>query len=153
MANEVPGFCHDRVWTGLAMRWPRELIAFGVGGVIGFAVDAGIVHVCVVRAAWNPYAARVLSFLTAACVTWLWNRHVTFAHRRDLPAGREFARWILLMSLGAAVNYGLYAALVAGVDVVHEWPALGVAAGSAVAALINFANARVFVFRKPQSGL
>lgn len=129
------------------MRLRREIALFAVGGVIGFLVDAGIVQALVRGAGWNPYAARVLSFLVAASITWSWNRAVTFAHRRERRIGGEWLRWMAVMVVGALVNYGLYAWLVGAFALVRAWPALGVAAGSAVAATLNFAMARAVVFR------
>ncbi len=129
----------------------HEVAWFAVGGLIGFAVDASIVHFLVRVAAWNPYLARVLSFVAAASVTWLWNRSFTFAHRRRPGAGGEWLRWVAVMALGAGLNYGIYAALVATMTVVRHWPVLGVAAGSACAAVVNFAGARTVVFNTPES--
>lgn len=125
----------------------REALLFAVGGVLGFIVDAGIVQALVRGAGWNPYLARVVSFLAAATVTWLWNRRFTFAHRRSHTARAEWARWMGVMAVGALVNYGIYAALVATFPPVRAWPWLGVAAGSAAAALINFCAARSVVFQ------
>lgn len=124
----------------------REALLFAVGGVLGFAVDAGIVQALVRGAGWNPYLARVLSFLAAATVTWIWNRRYTFAQRRSHRARAEWLRWMALMSVGALINYGIYAALVAFWPLVREWPWLGVAAGSGAAALVNFCAARSLVF-------
>lgn len=132
------------------MKLRHELAWFAVGGVIGFIVDAGIVHLTVRGAGWNEYAARVLSFLVAASVTWWWNRSITFAHRRGFGVTREWLRWVGVMACGAALNYGIYAALVTTVAAVHAWPVLGVAAGSACAAAFNFAGARGVVFKKSE---
>ena len=129
------------------MRLRREIALFAVGGVIGFVVDAGIVQALVRGAGCNPYGARVFSFLVAASITWTWNRGFTFAHRRSQRAGGEWLRWMAVMVVGALLNYGLYAGLVGAFEVVRAWPALGVAAGSAVAAAVNFAGARALVFR------
>lgn len=128
------------------MKLHRQVAWFAVGGVIGFVVDAGVLHVLVHVLQWNPYAARLLSFLAAASATWGWNRTFTFAHRRHLRVGEEWSRWVTVMGAGGALNYGIYAVLVASVDTVHDWPALGVAAGSAVAAVVNFCAARAVVF-------
>ncbi len=133
------------------MRLRRQVAWFAAGGVLGFAVDAAIVHALVRWAGWNPYAARVLSFLAAASVTWAWNRTFTFAHRRHLRAAAEWTRWMAVMGGGAVLNYTVYALLVAMSDTVRHWPALGVAAGSAVAAVVNFCAARGVVFRKPEN--
>jgi len=132
------------------MKLRRQLAWFAAGGVIGFVVDAGILHGLVNGMQWNPYAARVLSFLIAASVTWGWNRTFTFAHRRHLRIGAEWSRWVTVMGGGALLNYAIYAVLVACVDMVHQWPVLGVAAGSAVAAVVNFCAARAVVFNGPE---
>lgn len=132
------------------MKLAREAAWFAAGGMIGFVVDAGIVQVLVRHFGWDPYLARVLSFLTAATVTWWWNRTFTFAHRRHLAGGQEWLRWMGVMSLGAALNYGTYALAIGLSPTVRTWPALGVAAGSIVAALVNFSTARSVVFRRPR---
>ncbi|PWK89923.1 GtrA family protein [Fulvimonas soli] len=136
------------------MRLHREIGLFAVGGVIGLLVDAGVVQLLVGLAGWNPYLARVLSFLLAATVTWWWNRRHTFAARssgRPLPA--EWLHWMGLMGVGAVVNYAVYAALLLAFAGLHRWPAIPAAAGSAVAAALNFATARGMLFRRPKSAV
>lgn len=130
--------------------WRHEVAWFALGGVVGFVVDAGIVHGLVRWADWSPYLARVVSFLCAASVTWVWNRTFTFAHRRRSGKRGEWLRWVGVMAVGAVLNYGIFALLVAWFALVHQWPVLGVAAGSACAALINFAGARAVVFNRPE---
>jgi putative flippase GtrA len=133
------------------MRLRREAGLFAVGGMLGLLVDAGTVQALVGWGGWNPYLARVLSFLLAATVTWAWNRHRTFAHR---TSGRspvaEWMHWMALMGLGACVNYAVYAALLLSFEPLGRWPALAAAAGSAVAALVNFCAARGVLFRRPK---
>jgi len=130
------------------VRLHGELASFAIGGVIGLVIDAGVVQGLVVGAGWNPYLARVLSFLLAATFTWWWNRRHTFAAR---PSGHsahaEWLRWMALMSVGALVNYGVYAALMLAFQGLHRWPALAAAAGSAVAAVVNFSAARGALFK------
>jgi putative flippase GtrA len=126
----------------------KQVLLFGVGGVIGLIVDAGVVQALVSWAHWNAYLARVVSFLAAATATWVWNRRYTFANResgRSLTA--EWLQWIGLMSVGAVVNYAAYAALLVFFPWLHRWPALAVAASSAAAALVNFMSARGVLFR------
>lgn len=132
------------------MSLAREGLLFGLGGVFGFVVDATVVQVLVSAGDANPYLVRVPSFLLAASVTWWWNRRITFAHRRSHSARDEWLRWLALMAFGALLNYGVYAALVAAFVLVRQWPWLGVAAGSAAAALVNFSAARGLVFPGPE---
>ncbi|SEI80467.1 GtrA family protein [Frateuria terrea] len=124
---------------------------FAIGGVLGLVVDAGTVQALVVWGGWNPYLARVLSFLLAATVTWAWNRRHTFAHRDSgHSAAAEWLHWLALMGVGACVNYAIYAALLLAFEPLRRWPALPAAAGSAVAALVNFSTARGVLFRRPK---
>nr|WP_193570427.1 GtrA family protein [Luteibacter yeojuensis] len=126
----------------------REIALFAVGGIIGLAVDAGIAQALVGLAGWNVYTARVVSFLSAATVTWWWNRTHTFAHR-DSGRGRhaEWAHWMGLMALGAIVNNGVYVLSFKLFPGLHAWPAVAVAAGSAAGSVANFLLARTVLFR------
>ena len=129
----------------------REIALFAVGGVGGLVIDAGIVQMLVSFGHWDPYLARVLSFLLAATFTWWWNRRYTFSARHSGRTPRaEWVRWMGLMSVGALVNYGVYALLLLTYPSLHRWPALPAAAGSALAALVNFSTARRMLFRHPK---
>jgi putative flippase GtrA len=132
----------------------REIMLFAVGGIGGLIIDAGIVQLLVGLGGWNPYFARVLSFLIAATFTWWWSRHYTFAARQsNRSAHAEWLHWMALMSLGAAINYGVYAVLLMNFPLLHRWPAIGAAAGSAVAAFVNFATARKMLFKSPKASM
>jgi putative flippase GtrA len=134
------------------VRLQREIALFAAGGVLGLLVDSGIVQGLVAWGDWNPYAARVVSFLAAATFTWRWNRHYTFAaHSSQRAPHAEWLHWLALMAVGAMVNYGVYAWLLAAERSLHRWPALAAAGGSAVAALINFSAARGVLFRGARS--
>jgi putative flippase GtrA len=49
--------------------------------------------------------------------------------------------------VGFACNYGTYAALIAGVPLVREFPVLGVAAGSLAGMAGNFLLSKRYVFK------
>ncbi len=125
----------------------RELLLFALVGLLGFVVDAGIVQVLVRRFGADPYAARVISFLAAATTTWGFNRRFTFAGRGGGSRRREWARYLLAMIGGFALNYGAYAACVASWPLVRAWPAIGVAAGSVAGAVLNFFSSKYWIFR------
>lgn len=134
------------------MRLSRDIALFAIGGLIGLVIDASVVQLLVGMAHWNAYVARVLSFLLAATATWWWNRRHTFAGRSSgRRAHAEWLHWLALMSVGAAVNYGIYVLCLLLFPVLHRWPAIAVAAGSAVAALVNFSAARGVLFKNPRS--
>ncbi|MHB1056596.1 MAG: GtrA family protein [Rhodanobacter sp.] len=134
------------------LKLSREVALFAVGGIGGLLVDAAVVQSLVSAMGWNPYLARVLSFLLAATFTWWWNRNHTFAgHRSERAMHAEWLHWMGLMSIGAVINYGVYVLLLLCFSGLHRWPALAAAAGSAVAALVNFSTARGVLFKRPKT--
>lgn len=118
-----------------------ELLRFCVVGAIGFVVDAGVLMLLVAGAGMNPYAARVFSFLAAATSTWWLNRRYTFAVARP-GSRREWIRYMALMTLGAAVNYGAFALTLMASAVARQHPWIGVAAGAIAGLGLNFLTSR-----------
>ncbi|HEU0277913.1 MAG TPA: GtrA family protein [Rhodanobacteraceae bacterium] len=125
---------------------PRQLAWFGVGGFIGFIVDAGIVQLLVSKLDVDPYVGRLFSFVCAATATWLFNRHFTFHQRGDYGLFGEWSRYLVAMTGGFAINYATYVLVVYFSHFVQAWPAIGVAAGSLPGSAANFLGARQWVF-------
>ena len=125
---------------------PKQLAWFGIGGFIGFVVDAGVVQLLVSEASADPYVGRLFSFLCAATATWVFNRTFTFHKRGHYTLFGEWARYIAAMTGGFAVNYATYVLVVYFSHFVQAWPAIGVAAGSLPGSLVNFLGARQWVF-------
>lgn len=125
----------------------RQLVRYVAVGGIGFAVDAGALALLLGTGAAGPYLGRVVSYLVAATVTWLLHRRFTFPGAERSRRGRQWLLFIVVNTLGAALNYGVYAALVAGTATVAREPVLGVAAGSVIALAFNFLANRAWVFR------
>lgn len=125
----------------------RQILLFAISGVLGFVVDAGIVQFLVRELGANPYGARVVSFLAAATTTWSFNRTYTFAGHGGGSRRRQLVRYLIAMAFGFALNYGAYVACVLLWPLVRQWPAIGVAAGSAAGALINFLSSKYWIFR------
>jgi putative flippase GtrA len=104
----------------------------------------------------GPYGARVISFLVAVVATWLINRSFAFKAQRGehLPIWREFLHYLGAMILGGAVNYAVYAVLVATIPLFAEYLILAVAGGVAAGMVVNFLLADKLVFKPrvpPQS--
>lgn len=124
---------------------------FCMVGTLGFLVDAGVLQALVSGAAMDPYLGRVPSFLAAATATWWLNRRFTFRVGGAATRG-EWASYVALMVLGAAVNYGAYALLIGTWDVAraHLW--IGVAAGSIAGLGVNFfTSRRLFAASRPRA--
>lgn len=128
-----------------------QLFRFGVVGVAGFLVDAGVLTVAI-AAGLGPWIGRIVSYLAAASTTFALNRAWTFRGRAAAGGiGTQWARFVTLNLGGFALNYATYAALIATVPLVAAHPVLGVAAGSVVGMGANFFLSRHFVFRAPPS--
>jgi putative flippase GtrA len=125
----------------------KQLVAFGLVGVIGFVIDSGTLYLARL-AGLGLIVGRVISYLTAATSTWLLNRRFTFVSKNDHQPLREWALFMLSQLAGAAFNLGLYASLVTSNPMVAAHPVLGVAAGSLAGMLVNFFVARKFVFKE-----
>ncbi|WP_052389343.1 GtrA family protein [Belnapia moabensis] len=123
-----------------------EFLRFGVVGVAGFIVDAGVLTAGIALGT-GPWIGRVLSYLAAATTTFALNRAWTFrAARQEGGLGRQWLLFLLVNVLGFLCNYGTYAALVGGVPLVAAHPVIGVAAGSLAGLAANFLMSRRFVF-------
>lgn len=130
------------------MRLLREISLFGVIGVIGLAVDTGVLYA--LKTALGPFVGRAISFVAAATTTWILNRSITFKGRSSrLPRHHELLSYLALMLIGGAINYACYAWLVLTYDHVERHLFIGVAAGSLAGMSFNFLAARVFLFRRP----
>jgi putative flippase GtrA len=119
----------------------KRFIRFCIAGTIGFVVDAGALELLVRAVDASPYAARIGSFLCAATVTWWINRHYTFEAARA-PTGAEWLGYVGLMVIGAAVNYGTYAAAITWWGLAREHLWLGVALGSIAGLGVNFLTSK-----------
>ena len=127
----------------------KELLQFGMVGTIGFLADSGAL-LLLLHFGLNPYWGRLGSFFIAVSCTWLLNRNFTFKAKKTTAFWTEWMKYVMANSIGAILNYGVYAILLFKVGLVAQWPVLGVAAGSIVGLLTNYINSRVFVFGNKQ---
>lgn len=124
-----------------------QFLKFGVVGVIGFVVDAGVLKLCMSLLDMGPYSGRVVSFLVAVTTTWICNRVFTFRGQGRDAAHVQWAKFSVVCIGGFVLNYGTYALLIATQPLVTEYPVLGVAAGSIAGMFFNFFASRNLVFR------
>jgi putative flippase GtrA len=125
-----------------------ELIKFGIVGVIGLGVDIAVLYLCLDISGLGLYASRVVSYLAAATTTWGLNRAFTFSGNHAGKIHHQWARFVAVNAFGGAVNYAVYAALIASGDPFTAHPALAVAAGSLSGLFFNFTASKKLVFRR-----
>lgn len=119
-----------------------QFVRFCLVGTVGFVIDAGILQSLVSGMGANPYLARIISFLVAASATWLMNRRYTF-EVEHAATHSEWVRYITIMVLGAAVNYGAFAITITAWELARTQPWLGVAVGSIAGLGVNFMTSRL----------
>lgn len=126
----------------------RELWRFVVIGGVGFVVDAGLLYL-LLQFIPAPFLLRLVTFPVAVTVTWWLNRSWTFA---DRPSGastsQEYGLYVAVQVVGAAVNYLAYSAVLLRYGTSPELAMLGMVVGSACGLFVNFAGARLVVFRR-----
>lgn len=120
-------------------------------GTIGFLIDATILTVLVTGYDWQHYSARLVSFACAVSVTWYLNRRWTFNRRATPNKKKEYAAYLMIQSVGAMINYGVFIALVATNIMFAQIPAIPLAFGSLVALVFNFSAARAIVYTNTQT--
>ncbi len=126
----------------------HQLIRFSISGVAGFLVDAGIVALCTQTVGMKPIPSQAAAFSVAVTVTWLINRHWTFAEHASERWLHELIRYLLTNSVGAAINNSVYIILVLTTIFFSEEPVLAVAAGSVAGMIFNFSLSKHLVFKK-----
>lgn len=123
-----------------------KFVRFGVVGAAGFPVDAGLLMLLTQWAGWNPFVARLASFVAAATATWWLNRRFTFL-AGNLGVGQEWLRYMTAMALGGLVNYSVFAVLLLVLPLAMRQPWLGVALGSLAGLVVNYYTSSRFVFK------
>ena len=122
-----------------------QFLSFSVVGALGFLVDVTVLSLALIGGL-GLYTGRVVSYLAAATFTWYCNSKVTF-RSTNVGLKLECFRFVLWNIVGGAVNYSVYALLIAQNGLFAGKPALAVAVGSLAGLAINFLVSRLLVFR------
>jgi putative flippase GtrA len=120
-----------------------RMLRFGVVGLTGFFVDAAILEFAVRVLNLNPFAGRAVSAPIAIVVTFLLNRHWSFANLNKPSIGRSFAAYVSTQGAGLLCNLAVYSILVLALP----RPLGALAVASATAMLVNYLGARFWAFR------
>lgn len=127
------------------------VLRFGIVGTVGFLTDAAVLQALVSLAGWGPLPARLVSFTIAMHVTWLLNRHFTFATDGEAPGTSllsSLGRYIIVSLAGAGINVGTYALLVLVSSEMARYPIIPLAVGSGAAMVFNYLGSKHFAFRR-----
>lgn len=120
-----------------------EGIWFAAVGTSCFLID-GAVTLALIHVGAGFYLGRAIAFSCAVSASWYLNRTLTYHHRRSMRLSHEYWGFIAANLPGAALNYGLYSALV---GLAGALPFAAVAAGSVAGMTCNFTLSRTLIFR------
>jgi putative flippase GtrA len=124
--------------------------SFATVGAVGFAVDATLLSLLVHIVGWPHYGARAVSFAAAVTVTWYGNRHWVFTRTNN--AAFEYGAYFGVQAIGAIINLGTYALIIAIFPTLAQIPVIPLSVGAAVALLFNYAGASRWVFAAARPG-
>ena len=123
----------------------RQFFRFGVVGLLGVGVNAGVVYAT--RGLLGLYGAGAVAYPVAATFNWLINRIWTFRDSQTAHGiGMQWVRFLIVNLVGFALNYGSYSLLIYASELCREMPILAVAAGAIVGMFANFGLSRRLVF-------
>ena len=128
----------------------RQARNFAMIGGIGFVVDGGFLTLLNSVFEFDLIPSRVASFSAAVTVTWFLNRRRTFADRKDPRAAREWGRYVVVNSIGAALNMGIFFWLVHHYSSLAKIPLVPLAIASSIALVFNFLASKHIAFRRQQ---
>lgn len=129
----------------------RQVVVFAAIGAFGFCLDAALTIGLVQWAGAPPLLARLPSFVVVTLINFALNRAFTFRAGGQRWLG-ALARYALVCLGGIALNYAVYASLLAlaalfGVAVSPSVLTLFVACGTGAAAFVTFIGFRSFAFK------
>lgn len=122
------------------------MLRFACAGVAGLALDVAALYLALALGL-GLYGGRLVSFLCAVFATWRINRRYTFAVVAGVSPWREWWRYLAAMLGGGLVNYSAYSAAIAFGPRGALWPMAAVALGSLAGMAVNFASAKLLVFK------
>jgi putative flippase GtrA len=135
----------------------RELLKFGVVGLVAFVVDVGLYNLLVYGGGTGPLhnkplTASAISVSASVVVAWLGSRYWTFRHRRRAPVHHELALFVLINAIGLLITM---ACLGFSRYVLHQEGVLAdniakTLVGTGLATVFRFWAYRKFVFKELQ---
>jgi putative flippase GtrA len=91
----------------LASQYRHELIRFlkfSAVGVLGTAIDLGLLNLLVRVAGWPLLAANSVSFSCAVLSNFTWNRVWTYPESRERPVRTQLPQFVLVNVIGLVMN-------------------------------------------------
>jgi putative flippase GtrA len=134
--------------SGRLTQDPQHVVRHGLGfllsGIIALSVDAVVLTLLTALLAIHPIPARLAAISLAMVAGWLSHRTFTFAVSAP-PSVAEFLRYAGVGWTAAAINYGLFVAIILARP--ETAPLIALVASSLVATVFAYIGMRFGAFR------
>lgn len=93
---------------------PKErsrFLRFAFVGAIGAVIDFGVFNLLVHFTTINSVVASVISFITAVCSNFIWNRYWTYPDSRSKHVAHQLLQFIVISVIGLTIRTPLFAFL------------------------------------------
>ena len=126
----------------------RAVRVFALVGGAGFAIEAVLLTVLTQWAGWEPWYARIPSFLTAVLATWALNWRHTFAGRGLDHRPTEAFFYVLIQVCGAAINLAIFGLCLLYWPQLRSVPVIPLAIGAIGGFACNFVASNAFLYAR-----
>jgi putative flippase GtrA len=130
----------------------RLALTFGGVGIVGFCVDAAVLHLGL-EAGLPAWGARLISLFLAMQTTFIINGLHVFRCLDRTRLIHQWAGYMLANGFGNFCNYWIFITLVSLHWAIISNHYVALAIGSLSAWAINFIGTRLFVFRRVKASL
>lgn len=126
----------------------RTVRTFALVGGVGFAIEAILLTTLVQLFGWQPWHARIPSFLTAVLATWALNRRYTFPGRGLQRRSMEAFFYMLIQACGAGINLAIFGMCLLYWPQLRSVPVIPLAIGAAGGFAFNFCASNAFLYAR-----
>lgn len=138
--------------AGAGMSTARALGNFALVGGVGFAIEALLLTLLTQVAGWEPWYARIPSFIMAVLATWALNRRHTFAGRGLERRSVEAFWYVTIQVCGAAINLAIFGLCLLHWPQLRDVPVVALAVGAVGGFVFNFAAANSLLYARQRTG-
>lgn len=126
----------------------RVVRSFALVGGVGFAIEAILLTVLTQLAGWQPWLARLPSFVTAVLATWALNRRHTFAGRGLERRSVEALFYVVIQVCGAVINLAIFGLCLLHWPPLSRVPVIPLAIGAIGGFAFNFGASNTFLYAR-----
>lgn len=88
-----------------------RFLRFALVGAVGAVIDFGVFNLLTHLTDINAVIASVISFITAVCSNFIWNRYLTYPDSRSKNVAHQLVQFLAISLIGLAIRTPIFAFL------------------------------------------